>query len=104
MTITPSAVANHVVETLLLRSRDLAEGNRQMSSHEFAAAAIINGRIELLDGDFRRALIYMGREYADGVVAAIFELWTREQTLAAADPDCPIGEQRIFGCIVSNEH
>lgn len=78
-------------------SKRLAEGGGGLSEHELTAAAIVNGRIDLLTNeDFRGAFIEMGRAWAHATIESIFDHWEREMTLPSSDPRCPVGDQRIF--------
>lgn len=90
------AISDCDLETVSRASRRAAEDDFKMSEHEFNAAAIINGRLDDLGEDFRRALVGMGRGWSHAVIEAIFDHWEREMALRPDDPDCPVGDQRIF--------
>ena len=84
-------------DTIGKASARLDSGDSKLSQHEHAAAAIVNGRIDLLeDADFRRAFIWMGRSWAHATVEMIFDHWEREMELPSDHPRCPAGDQRIF--------
>ncbi|MFO3797718.1 MAG: hypothetical protein ACK8QZ_10630, partial [Anaerolineales bacterium] len=73
--------------------------NAPLSTNELFAAAIVNGRLDLLPNgstDFRRCLINMGPAWAHACVEVLFNNWKLEMTLPASDPHCPFGDQRIF--------
>ncbi len=68
-----------------------------VSENDFTAAAIVNGRIDLLTNeDFRGAFIELGRAWAHATIEIIFNHWEREMALPPSDPRCPMGDQRIF--------
>ena len=78
-------------------SERLNDGDMRLSRHEHSAAAIVNGRLDLLEeDDFRLSLIAMGRSWAHAAIEIIFDHWDREMTLRGDDPRCPVGDQRIF--------
>ena len=77
-------------------STRLAQGNEGMSEHEYTAAAIVNGRLDLLAQNYREAMIRMGKGWAHATVEVIFDHWEREMALRPDNPACPIGDQRIF--------
>lgn len=83
------------LNTVANASRRLASDDDGMSQHEFNAAAIVNGRLDLLES-FRKDLVLMGRAWAHATIEVIFDHWDREMTLAHDDPANPIGDQRIF--------
>ena len=77
-------------------SRRVAQGDyRGLDNAELAAAAIVNGRLDLLDEDFRSALVRMGRGSAHAVVHQILLHSELEMALSLDDPNCPIGDQCI---------
>lgn len=90
------AISDYDLETVSHASRRAAEDDFKMSDHEFNAAAIINGRLDDLGEDFRRALVRMGRAWSHTVIEVIFDHWEREMALRPDDPACPVGDQRIF--------
>ena len=78
-------------------SERLNKGNLSMSRHERTAAALVNGRLDLLNhDDFRLPLVEMGRSWAHATIEIIFDHWDREMTLRADHPGFPTGDQRIF--------
>ena len=80
-------------------SERLTKGDLSMSQHERTAAAIVNGRLDLLNhDDFRRPLIEMGRSWAHATIEMIFDHRDREMRLPSDHPRCPVGDQRIFTC------
>ena len=84
-------------ESIEQASERLNKGDLSMSQHERTAAAIVNGRMDLLNhDDFRRPLIEMGRSWAHVTIEMIFDHWQHEMTLRADHPRCPTGDQRIF--------
>ena len=84
-------------EAIEQASERLNKGDLSMSQHERTAAAIVNGRLDLLNhDDFRRPLIEMGRSWAHATIEMIFDHLEREMTLRADNPRCPAGDQRIF--------
>jgi hypothetical protein len=78
------------------RLADAGRGGGGLSTHEYNAAAIVNGRLDLLEQDFRMTLIAMGPDWAHAVIAAIFDNWERELTLPADHADAPHGDQRLI--------
>lgn len=73
--------------------------NAPLSSSELSAAAIVNGRLDLLpngSADFRRCLIEMGPAWAHACVEVLFKNLELEMTLSPSDPRCPVGDQLIF--------
>ena len=90
-------ITDYDFDTIERASKRLAEGGGGLSEHEFTAAAIVNGRIDLLtNADFRRAFIAMGRAWAHATIETIFDHWEHEMALPPSDPRCPVGDQRIF--------
>lgn len=90
-------LSEYDLHTIGAASDCLNKGDTRLSQHEFTAAAIVNGRIDLLaNRDFRRALVEMGRTWAHATIEAIFDHWEREMVLPADHPQCPSGDQRIF--------
>ena len=78
-------------------SERLNTGDFKLSTHDFTAAAIVNGRLEWLRAaDFRQPLVCMGRSWAHATIEIIFDHWDREMTLRADHPGFPTGDQRIF--------
>ncbi len=84
------------IGTVSAASRRLAGGDARMSQHEFNAAAIVNGRLDLLDRDFRLELVAMGRDWAHAAIEQIFTNWDKEMTLPAEHAEAPVGDQRMF--------
>jgi len=83
--------------TIAQASERLSNGDLKLSQHEQTAAAIVNGRMDLLDeADFRRPLIRMGRGWAHTTIEMIFDHWEREMELPGDHTRCPTGDQRIF--------
>ena len=76
-------------------SDNFAEGMRKMSTHEYNAAAIVNGRLDEI-ADYRKAFINMGREWAHIVIEMIFIHHELELAYPYQDPNCPHDEQCIF--------
>lgn len=97
----PAWAKDYAIREVFKASLRLANGDRSMSRHEYAAAAIINGRTDFLVGDYRVALVEMGRDYAHAVIEAIFDNWEREMTLPADHPAAPIGDQCMTGAATS---
>lgn len=86
-------------EVVIASLRLARDENAPLSSTEYAAAALVNGRLDLLPGgivNFRQDLITMGSQYAHAAIAAIFLHSHLEMTLPPSDPRCPIKDQRIF--------
>lgn len=84
-------------DTIAQASKRLNDGDLKLSQHERAAAAIVNGRMDLLEhADVRRALVSMGRSWAHATIEMIFDHWEREMQLPSNHPQCPVGDQRIF--------
>ena len=78
-------------------SERLNNGDFKLSTHEFTAAEIVNGRLEWLRAaDFRQPLVCMGRSWVHASIELIFDHWQREMELPGNHPQCPIGDQRIF--------
>ena len=78
-------------------SERLDNGDFKLSTQEFTAAAVVNGRLESLRAaDFRQPLVCMSRSWAHASVELIFDHWQREMELPGNHPHCPIGDQRIF--------
>ena len=69
-----------------------------MSTGELAAAAIVNGRIDLFsdDPDFRKAIIRAGPEWAHAAIDVIFANQEAEMALRPGQLGCPFGDQRIY--------
>ena len=83
--------------TIAQASERLNNGDLKLSQHVRAAAAIVNGRMDLLEhADVRRALVSMGRSRAHATIEMIFDHWEREMELSSDHPRCPDGDQRIF--------
>lgn len=62
-------------EVMVASLRLARDENVPLSSTEYAAAAFVNGRLDLLPGgilNFRQDLITMGSQYAHAAIAAIF--------------------------------
>lgn len=84
-------------DTIAQASERLNNGDLKLSTHERAAAAIVNGRMDLLEhADVRRAFVSMGRSWAHATIEMIFDHWEREMELPSDHPRCPDGDQRIF--------
>ena len=66
-----------------------------MSQHEFNAA-VKNGRLDLLDRDYRIELVAMVREWTHAVIEQIFMNWHKEMTLPAEHAEGAVGDQPIF--------
>jgi hypothetical protein len=97
-------IGEYDMTTIANASDRLMQGDQTLSTHEFNSAAIVNGRFDLLDDDFRKALIEMGRTWAHATIAKIFDHWEREMALAPDHPNCPSGDQRIFTRRNSSQH
>ena len=83
--------------TITQASNRLNNGDLTLSQHKRAAAAIVNGRMDLLEHpDVRRALVSMGRSWAHATIEMILDHWEREMELPSDHPRCPTGDQRIF--------
>lgn len=99
-TLTNSNFAQQDFKEVMVASLRLARDERApLSSTEYAAAAFVNGRLDLLPGgilNFRQDLITMGSQYAHAAIAAIFLHSHLETTLPPSDPRCPVKDQRIF--------
>lgn len=90
-------LSTYDLDTIKAASARLVVEDTNLSKHESTAAALVNGRIDLLaDPDFRRALIEMGRSWAHATIETIFDHWEREMELPSDHPRCPKGDQRIF--------
>ena len=84
-------------DTIEQASERLNNGDLNLSQHEHTAAAIVNGRMDLLEhADVRQALVSMGRGWAHATIEMIFDHWEREMQLPSDHPQCPTGDQRIF--------
>ena len=91
-----ASVTEHTIDAIQKASRRMAQHDFGMSEHEYNGAAIVNGRMDLLDRDYRIELVAMGPEYAHAVIEQIFINWEREMTLPAEHKDAPLGDQRVF--------
>lgn len=89
-------VTQNDLDEIAHASRRLAEGDFKMSGHEHVAAAFVNGRLDLIDGDVRKALIFMGEDWMCAAMIVLRENWLKEMSLPPEHPDCPFGDQRIF--------
>ena len=89
-------ISDHDLSTVSAVSRRAAQEDYRMSDNEFNAAAIVNGQLNDIGEDFRRAFVKMGREWSHACVEAIFNNWELEMTLGPDNPACPVGVQRIF--------
>lgn len=90
-------MTDYDLDTIGQASARLNSGDRSLSQHECTAAAIVNGRLDLLqDDDYRRALVEMGRSWAHAAIELIFDHSEREMGLPGNHPRCPVGDQRIF--------
>ena len=90
------SLTEYAINTVAGASLHLAQGGRGLSTHEYTAGAMVNGRMDLIEGDFRFALIAMGQDWAHAVIEAIFALHHNEMTLPASHPGAPINGQRLF--------
>ncbi|MFD1787107.1 hypothetical protein ACFSC3_05945 [Sphingomonas floccifaciens] len=84
------------IEKASLRLDQEGRSGRGLSTHEYNAAAIVNGHVDWIDGDFRAALVAMGADWAYGLVAVILDHWEREMTLPADHPNAPKGDQCVL--------
>lgn len=94
------SVAEHTIAAIQKASHRMAQHDFGMSEHEYNAAAIVNGRLDLLDNDYRIELVSMGRDYAHAVIEQIFINWDKEMILPADHEEGPIGDQRMFACSI----
>ena len=90
----------YTMDTIQKASRRMAQHEIGVSEHEYKAGAIVNGRLDLLDRDYRIELVAMGREYAHAVVEQIFINWEKEMTLPVDHKEAPVGDQRLFPYLV----
>ena len=90
------SLSEYAIGSVAKASRRLAQGDRRLSTHDFNAAAIVNGRLDLLDREYRVELIAMGRDWAHAVIEQIFEHCEKEMRLPARHKEAPVGDQCMF--------